>query len=64
MSVIFFFANVPNLTRALGSPKPLTKTTTKNLPRDNERPARKADNLTAICEPNLDHVGASTAENP
>jgi hypothetical protein len=36
---------------ALGSTQPLTETRNRNLPADRERPARKADNLTAICEP-------------
>jgi hypothetical protein len=36
---------------ALGSTKPLTKMSTGNLPGDKGRPARKADNLTAVCEP-------------
>jgi hypothetical protein len=39
---------------ALGSTQPLTEIRTSNLPGDEEwpvgRPARKADNLTAICE--------------
>jgi hypothetical protein len=36
---------------ALGSTQPLTEMSTMNLPGDKERPARKAENLTAICEP-------------
>jgi hypothetical protein len=36
---------------ALRSTQPLTEMSTNNLPRGKERPARKADNLTAICEP-------------
>jgi hypothetical protein len=36
---------------ALGSTKPLTELSTRNLPGGKRRPARKADNLTAICEP-------------
>jgi hypothetical protein len=35
---------------ALGSTQPLPEISTKNLPVDKERPARKADNLTVICE--------------
>jgi hypothetical protein len=39
-------------TMALGSTKPLIEMSTRNLPRHKGRtPARKADNLTAICEP-------------
>jgi hypothetical protein len=36
---------------ALGSTQSLTETNTRNLPGIEGRPARKADNLTAICEP-------------
>jgi hypothetical protein len=36
---------------ALESTQPLTDMSTKNLPEVKGRPARKADNLTAICEP-------------
>jgi hypothetical protein len=35
----------------LGSTQPLTETSTRNLPGVKGRPERKADNLTAICEP-------------
>jgi hypothetical protein len=36
---------------ALGSTRPLTEMSTRNLVGDKGRPASKADNLTAICEP-------------
>jgi hypothetical protein len=36
---------------ALGSTQPLTEISTSDLPGGKGRPARKADNLTAICEP-------------
>jgi hypothetical protein len=36
---------------ALGSTQALTEMSTRNLPGGTERPARKADNLTAIYEP-------------
>jgi hypothetical protein len=36
---------------ALGSTQPLIEMSTKNIPGGTGRPARKADNLTAICEP-------------
>jgi hypothetical protein len=36
---------------ALGSTQPLTDMSTTILPGVKGRPARKADNLTAICEP-------------
>jgi hypothetical protein len=47
---------------ALGPTQPLTEMSTRNLPRDKGRPARKADNLTAICEQIcLENMGASTS---
>jgi hypothetical protein len=51
--VIGFF-NLPNLascTMALGSTQPLTEMSTRNLLGGKGLPARKAANLTAICEP-------------
>jgi hypothetical protein len=36
---------------AMGSTQPLTKMNIKNLPGGKVRPACKADNLTAICDP-------------
>jgi hypothetical protein len=36
---------------ALDSIQPLAEMSTRNLQGDKGRPARKADNLTAICEP-------------
>jgi hypothetical protein len=36
---------------ALGSTQPVTEMSTRNLPGSKGRPARKTDNLTAICEP-------------
>jgi hypothetical protein len=35
----------------LGWTQPITEMSTRNLPEVKGRPARKADNLTAICEP-------------
>jgi hypothetical protein len=52
--VIGFFFNLPNPCShimPLGSAQPLTEMSTRNLPGGKERPVRKADNLTAICEP-------------
>jgi hypothetical protein len=43
--------NPSSRTMALGSTQPLTEMSTRNLPGGKGRPARKADNLTAICEP-------------
>jgi hypothetical protein len=36
---------------SLGSIQPLTEMSTRKLPGGKGRPARKANNLTAICEP-------------
>jgi hypothetical protein len=50
---------------ALGSTQPLTEISIRNLPGSKGRPARKADNLTAICEPIVyKNVGASTSHSP
>jgi hypothetical protein len=38
---------------ALGATQPLTEISTRTLPGGEGRPARKADNLTATCEPIL-----------
>jgi hypothetical protein len=52
-------------TMALGSMQPLTEMSTRNLLEGKGRPVRKADNLTAICEPTvLGDVGASTSHKP
>jgi hypothetical protein len=51
---MFFFLDLPNPSSrimALRSTQPLTKMSTRNFLRGKGRPARKADNLTAICEP-------------
>jgi hypothetical protein len=47
----FNWPNPSSRTMVLGSTQPLTEMSTRNLPGDNGRPARKADNLTANCEP-------------
>jgi hypothetical protein len=50
---------------ALGSTQTLTEMSTRNIPGGKGRPARKADNLAAICEPTVrENVGASTSHNP
>jgi hypothetical protein len=36
---------------AFGSTQPLTEMSTRNLPGGKGRPARKAENYTALCEP-------------
>jgi hypothetical protein len=38
---------------ALGSTQPLKGMRTRNLPGGKGQPARRADNLTAICEPTV-----------
>jgi hypothetical protein len=38
---------------ALGLTQPLTEMSTRDLPGGKGLPARKADNLTAICEPTV-----------
>jgi hypothetical protein len=50
------FSNLPNpssRTMALGSTQPLTEMSARNLPGGKKWPARRADNLAAICEPNV-----------
>jgi hypothetical protein len=50
------FFNLPNpssCTMALGSTQHLTEMSTRNLPGNKKRPAHRADNFTAICEPNV-----------
>jgi hypothetical protein len=37
----------------LGSTQPLAEMSTRNLPGGKGWPARKVDNLTAICKPNV-----------
>jgi hypothetical protein len=50
------FFNLPDpssRTMALGSTQPLTEMSTRNLPGGKKRPARRADDLAALCEPNV-----------
>jgi hypothetical protein len=48
----------------LGTTQPLTEMSTSNLPGYTGWPARKADNLTAICEPIvLGNEGTSMSHN-
>jgi hypothetical protein len=54
-NVVDFF-NLPkpsSYTMSLGSTLPLTEMSTRNLPGSKKRPARRFDNLAAICEPNV-----------
>jgi hypothetical protein len=41
---------------ALGSTQPLAEMSTRNIPGVKGRPACKADNLTAICEPIIQKI--------
>jgi hypothetical protein len=52
---VYFFnlLNTPSRTMALGSTQPLTEMSTRNLPEGKKRPAHRADNLAAICVPNV-----------
>jgi hypothetical protein len=64
---VFEFFNWPNhssRTMALGSTQPQTEMSTRNLPRSKGRPACEADNLTVICEPTVENIGASASHNP
>jgi hypothetical protein len=48
----------------LGSTQPPIEISTRNLPGGKERPARKADNRTANCDPMAwENVGASSSHN-
>jgi hypothetical protein len=49
----FNLPNPSNPTMGLGSTQPLTEMSTRNLPGGKKRPARRADNLAAIYEPNV-----------
>jgi hypothetical protein len=47
----FNWPNPSSRTMALGSTRPLTEMSTRNLLGGKGVPVRKADNLTTICEP-------------
>jgi hypothetical protein len=51
VTALFSWPNTSSRTMVLISTQPLTEISTRNLPRVKGRPSRKADNLTAICEP-------------
>jgi hypothetical protein len=50
---MFILLNSSNSTMSLGSARPLTEMSTRKIPGGKGRMARKADNLTAICEPTV-----------
>jgi hypothetical protein len=54
----FNWPNTSSRTMALRSTQPLTEMSTRNLPGGKKRPARRADNLAAICEPNVWKCGS------
>jgi hypothetical protein len=60
----FSWPNPSSRTVVLGSTQPLTEMSTRNLPGGKGRPARKTDNITAICEPIVYDMEASTSHNP
>jgi hypothetical protein len=49
---------------ALGSTQPLTEMSTRNFPGGKRRPARKADNLIAICEPTVWQIWTLDVSEP
>jgi hypothetical protein len=49
---------------ALGLTQPLTEMSTRTLPGGKGRPVRKADNLTAICEPTVRKCGSLDVSQP
>jgi hypothetical protein len=49
----FSWSNSSSRTMTLGSTQPPTEMCKENLPGGRRRPAPKADNLTAICEPTV-----------
>jgi hypothetical protein len=51
ISGFFNWPNPSSYSMVLGSTQPLIEMSTRNLSGGKERPVRKADNLTAICEP-------------
>jgi hypothetical protein len=51
ITAFFNWRNISSRTIALGSTESLTEMSTRNLTEGKGRPTRKADILTAICEP-------------
>jgi hypothetical protein len=50
---VFNLPNPSSRTMTPGSTQPLTKMSTRNLPGGKKRPARRAENLAAVCKPNV-----------
>jgi hypothetical protein len=56
---IFFNLSDPfSRTMVLGSTQPVTEVSTRNLSGGKKRPARRADNLVAVYEPNAEKCGS------
>jgi hypothetical protein len=53
MCIISIYLILPAALWSWGSTQPLTEMSTRNLPVGKGRPARKADKVSAICEPNV-----------
>jgi hypothetical protein len=60
----FKLPNHSSRTMALGSTQQLTKMSTRNLSGSKKLPARRADNLAAICEPNIWKCGSLKLSQP
>jgi hypothetical protein len=63
----WIFFNLPNPSSrimALGSTQPLTEMSSRNLPGGKKRPARRADNLATIYEPNVWKCGSFNLSQP
>jgi hypothetical protein len=60
----FNWPNPSSRTMALGSTQPLTEMSTRNLPGDKKRPARRADNVAAVYEPNVWKCGILNLSQP
>jgi hypothetical protein len=60
----FFWPKPSSHTMVLGSTQPLTEMNTRNLNGGKGRPARKADNLTAICESMSRKCGSLDVSQP
>jgi hypothetical protein len=61
------FLNIPNpssRTMTLGSTQPLREMSNRNLPAGKKQPARRDDNLAAICEPNVWKCGSLNLSQP
>jgi hypothetical protein len=61
------FFNLPNpssRTMALGSTQPLTEMSTRNFSAVKKRPSPRADNLTAIYEPNVSKYESLNLSQP